>query len=347
MVIDSTHSSRFINAEVSSDWQVYQGSPAEHFAIAKANGYDFYITTDHSQEAAFRPTGAENASWNKVKKEAYDATDSEFIALTGYEHSENDGPGARGHINVINTADYINALDPNIDLPTLYNWIKEVQANGEGPVVATFNHPRPGQYDNFAHRDSAVTDIITMLEVINSNKNVYFNGFVEALDKGWKVSPVAGNDNHNLSGITTHTSRTFVLASDKTKESLLEAMKNRRTYASLEQNIECIYFVNDRIMGSTLPEDDTFNFNIKIKDPDTDNPLDKITKIEILKDGGQVVKTYEPEPSFSIEWSPTIQDSEASFFFIRVWNKGGGDHEDVAPKEAVAWLAPVWINNDD
>src|SRR5689334_20445855 len=33
------------------DWQKLQGPPAEHDARAKAAGYDFYVTSDHSQEA--------------------------------------------------------------------------------------------------------------------------------------------------------------------------------------------------------------------------------------------------------------------------------------------------------
>src|SRR5690242_6251215 len=36
------------------DWQKVQGPPAAHFARARASGYDFYITTDHSQEADFQ-----------------------------------------------------------------------------------------------------------------------------------------------------------------------------------------------------------------------------------------------------------------------------------------------------
>src|SRR3954452_20766663 len=33
------------------DWQKVQGPPAVHFALAKEKGYDFYVTTDHTQEA--------------------------------------------------------------------------------------------------------------------------------------------------------------------------------------------------------------------------------------------------------------------------------------------------------
>jgi subtilisin family serine protease len=44
-----------------------------------------------------------------------------------------------------------------------------------------------------------------MLEVINSNNKIHYPAFVNALDKGWKVSPVCGNDNHGtaVSGVAT------------------------------------------------------------------------------------------------------------------------------------------------
>src|SRR5579884_3725761 len=101
-----------------------------------------------------------------------------------------------------------------------------------------------------------------MLEVINSNNKIHYQGFLNALDKGWKVSPVCGNDNHGLTGIGKNTSRTFVLAKSKTKVAILEAMKNRRTYASLDGNLQCRYTVNGAIMGSTLNHPDTLRFDI-------------------------------------------------------------------------------------
>src|SRR6478672_4591892 len=36
-----------------ANWQAFQGEPAEHFARARTNHYDFYITTDHSQDEPF------------------------------------------------------------------------------------------------------------------------------------------------------------------------------------------------------------------------------------------------------------------------------------------------------
>src|SRR5215469_2015770 len=200
------------NNVLKPDWKKFQGPPAKHFAIAKSMGYDFYVTSDHSQEAPFQPVSSTNAAWLDTKAAAAAATDSHFIALAGYEHSENNGPGGKGHINVINSAEYLNALAPGIDLPCLYKWLKTVPPNGDGPVVASFNHPGPHQYADWANRDPQITDIITMLEVINSDKGSHYQGFLNALDKGWKVSPISGGDNHGLPDMARNRSkaRTFV-----------------------------------------------------------------------------------------------------------------------------------------
>lgn len=324
------------------DWRKYQGPPSAHFALAKASGYDFYVTTDHSQEAAFQPPRATNPTWVAAGRQAAAATDTSFVALRGYEHSENNGPGGTGHLCVINSATYLNALAPGIDLPYLYKWLERVKSNGAGPVVASFNHPGPHQYNDWAYRDPAVTNIITMLEVINSNNKIHYAGFINALDKGWKVSPVCGNDNHGLGGITRDTSRTFVLATSKTKVAILDAMKHRRTYASLDTNIQCRYTVNGAIMGSTLNRPNLFKFDISIGDPDANKPGDKITKIDIVKDGGAEVETYSPTPAYSVNWRPIIHDSSSKYFFVRVWNACGGDAPGANPAKPVAWLAPVW-----
>ncbi|HEY7118401.1 MAG TPA: CehA/McbA family metallohydrolase, partial [Tepidisphaeraceae bacterium] len=300
--------------------------------------------TDHSQEADFQPPDPDNKNYAATKRQAADATDDKFVAIAGYEHSENNGPGGTGHLNVFNSDSYLNAMAPGTDLPTFYNWLKAARPNGDGPVVASFNHPGPHQYNDWAYRDAAVTDVITMLEVINSNNKIHYAAFVNALDKGWKVSPVCGNDNHGLWGISHHTSRTFVLATDRSKAAILDAMKHRRTYASLDKNLQCTYTVNGQIMGSTLDRPaDTLAFDIHISDPDTDNPKDAITKIDLIKDGGAVAETYTPPmPAHDLTWRPTLHDTTSKYVFVRVYSTGGGDAPNAKPNDPVAWLAPVW-----
>jgi hypothetical protein len=343
MEVDSNGVSQVLNSTLKPDWEKLQGPPSSHYALAKANGYDFYAVTDHSQESDFYPTNTNNPAWLDSKNEADEATDSNFVAIRGFEYSENNGPGGKGHLNVYNTASYLNALQKGMDLPFFYKWLETVPSDGEGVVVTSFNHPGPDQYDNWNNRTPEATDIITMLEVINSNNKIHYLGFINALDKGWKVSPICGNDNHGFEGITSHTSRTFVLATDKSKLAILDAMKNRRTYASLDNNIQCKYTVNGKIMGSTLEGDKVFKFDILISDSDTNNPKNKITKIDIVKDNGEVVKTYEPaNPDYSVHWSLGIYDATSKYFFVRIYNAGGGDAPGADAQKPIAWLAPVW-----
>ncbi len=329
--------------KVKPDWEEYQGLPQKHFELAKARGYDFYVTTDHSQEATFQPKEGENTAWKETKEAAAKETDNHFVALAGFEYSENDGPGGQGHINVINSAGMVNALAPGMDLPHMYKWLESAQPNGEGTVVATFNHPSAKQYNDWDYRTPGVTDKITMLEVINSNNKIHEEAFIHALDKGWKVSPVCGNDNHGLTGIKRSTSRTVVLATERTKTAILDAMRNRRTYASLDGNIHAEYTVNGQIMGSTLKQPQNLQFSISISDPETSNPSDKITKLEIVANGGVVLQTYDvPTPGYSVNWSPLIANSNSKYVFVRVWNAGGGDAPGANPANPIAWLAPVW-----
>jgi hypothetical protein len=78
MSVDSNHVSHAANTRMKPDSDKYQGSPATHFAIAKANKYDFYITTDHSQEASFHPTSATNPNWIATHKAAQGGNRQKF-----------------------------------------------------------------------------------------------------------------------------------------------------------------------------------------------------------------------------------------------------------------------------
>ncbi|MEP7367992.1 MAG: hypothetical protein ABI972_32410, partial [Acidobacteriota bacterium] len=244
--------------------------------------------------------------------------------------------------NVINSSGISNALVPGVDLPTFYKWLGSAEGNGDGPVVASFNHPGREQYANWADRDPKVTEVLTMLEVINSNNKIHYAGFLAALDHGWKVAPVAGNDNHGTRQIAKNVSRTFVLAKEPTKAAILDAMKNRRVYAAMDKNIQCRYTVNGAVMGSTLKSAKQWKFDILVSDPDAGNPQEAITKIDIVKDGGVVVQEHQPAPGHSVHWQPVIDDATAKYFFVRVWTAGGGEAPGADPAKPMAWLAPVW-----
>src|SRR3546814_783207 len=60
MTVSDEHTSLSVNTRLKPDWEKYQGTPSAHFTMAKEQGYDFYVTTDHSQESTFHPSGPDN-----------------------------------------------------------------------------------------------------------------------------------------------------------------------------------------------------------------------------------------------------------------------------------------------
>ncbi|KAA5824788.1 hypothetical protein FPF71_08895 [Algibacter amylolyticus] len=340
---DSLFLSRPKNKELKENWDLFQGLPEKHYEEAIKANYDFYCVTDHSQEEAFFPNATNNSSWAIAKKQAEIASKNNFSAFMGVEHSENDSNNGRGHYNVIGSSSYINAIRPGIDIPYFYNWLKENPKNltTGNPVVVTFNHPNKDQFNNWAYRDDEITELITLLEIIN-NKKPKYDGFINALDKGWKVSPVAGIDNHNYTEIPEAQSRTFVLAENNSPRDILTAMRKRRTYASFDKNLECRYSVNDSVMGSTIKQSNLYNLKIYINDPDINDNSDKISQIDLVTHHGKVIKSIKSENlKHKNYWNISVKNKEIdSYLFIQVWDNPNPSNNNVSP---VSWLAPVWI----
>jgi len=345
LYIDSFFLSRPNKFELKEDWDSFQGLPEKHFEEAKKAGYDFYFITDHSQEETFHPDAHNNTAWAIALKQAEEATTDNFTALMGVEHSENDSYHTRVHLNVIGPSSYVNALLPGVDLPYFYQWIKDSPINEKtgNPVVVQLNHPVKNQFNDFVYLDDEVLDIITVLEIING-LDIHYEAFIEALDNGWKVSPTAGLDNHNYTAISSWPARSFVLAEKNTASHILHAMRNRRTYASFDKNLDCRYTANDSLMGSTISKASNYDLSIHINDPDIEDDSDKIIKIEVVTGSGKIIRSITPSDEVHhINMNITLNDDEIDhYFFIQLYDNSPVEDSGA---HAMTWLAPVWIKD--
>lgn len=164
-----------------------KNSAESHYELAKENGYDFYFVTDHSQYPVYTPD-----TWAAVKTAAEAATDASFVALRGYEHSENDGPDGRGHMNVYNSSDYLNAMADGVSVEYFHNWLAKPE---QADAIVCFNHPQKDAYNDFHCYNEETRGRMKLIELINGGRAKFYPSFLNALAKGWKVSPVAGCDN--------------------------------------------------------------------------------------------------------------------------------------------------------
>lgn len=294
-----------------------------HFALAKENGYDFYCVTDHSQYPEYTLE-----AFADVKAQSEKATDAKFVGIRGYEHSENNGPDGTGHMNVYNSDTYLSALDDEVSLEYFHNWLAKPENK---KVVVCFNHPTVNAYNDFKCYNEVARGRMSMIELFNG-KSCKYPAFVNALSKGWKVSPVAGCDNHGVEGIAKWGARTGVAATELTYDAIMEAMAAGRTYATLDKNLKIIYYVNGKPMGSTI-SGKSLKFTIDISDPDVSDPGSKITKIEIVAENGKLIQSKECA-GYDINWIVDIPVNQ-KYYYIRVYN--------ASMTEPVAYAAPVWV----
>lgn len=298
-----------------------------HYRIAKENGYDFYCVTDHSQYPEYTLE-----AWADVKAKADAFTDDTFVGLRGYEHSENDGPDGHGHMNVYNSSMFLNALADSVSIEFFHNWLARPENDN---VIAGFNHPAKDAYNDFHCYNEGARDNFKIIELINGSKPRFYPSFLNALSKGWKVSPVAGCDNHGWEGISKWPCRTGLLVTELSQDGVLDAMAHRRTYATLDKNLEISYTVNRKIMGSDIEKADKYRFDISVNEPDSGKEDQVITKIEIVTDGGEVVASSEFQ-DYNVEWRPVIEDTGKDYYFVLVYNASRQDGP-------IAFVAPVWI----
>ena len=342
-----------------------QGLPTNHFKLAIENGYDFYAITDHTQEPTLQPVSIDNPVWQATLNavEIYDDY-PDFVALSGFEYSRNTtADGGRGHINVINASQYVNAdhgqrgpahpwPEANWSIPQFYNWLKTVDTphNDEGVIVVGFNHPDPDQYNDWDHIDDEIADLISTFEIHTNYNQIRWHAYIRALNKGWKVSPIGVHDNHGFSDIknSDRPPPTFVLAPELTKKAITHAMRQRRTFASWNEGVELRYAVNGFIMGSTLDSPDIFNFQIEMSTPPLQHD-ERVRRIQILRDhaGGKDEVEVVAEALFDgekdeIVWKPVIRDSSARYFFLRIHHDNDMTDDGNFKPHGSTLSAPVW-----
>ncbi len=335
------------------------GTLAEAYDYAKkVDGLSFLAVTDHSNyfdhdTLANIHDGSESSEWVDAKKLAKKVTEEvkinvdnnpgttkEFVTLYGYEMTWSDG--VHGHINTYNTEGFLSRN------------ITEYKSSGEDSLtnyyaalktapdsISMFNHPGKnyGDFEGFDHYDEEIDQLITLIEVGNGEGPVrgagYFPSYsyyTEALDRGWHVAPTNNQDNHKGKWGDANTARTVILADELTEESIYDAMRSMRVYATEDEDFRLIYKLNDADMGTVFEKkQDEVNINVKMEDPtDSGN-----AKVKVIVNGGKEAASCNISGNnANIDFKP---DPVYDYYYIRI-EQADGD---------IIVSAPVWIDKVD
>ena len=353
---DSIEVVRSFTERASSGYSLYFGQLHSHTSISDGSGtveqafqhaydvanLDFLAVTDHSNyfdnhlQGALGTDGTTISSeWAEGQAMAEKYTDATFVGLYGFEMTWSGG--SPGHINTFNTpgwqsrgqSDYANKT--STDLTNYYATLASVPQS-----ISQFNHPGTtfGDFYDFGYYSESADNMITLIEVGNGEgaigSNAYFPSYgyyTRALDKGWHVAPTNNQDNHRGNWGDANTGRTVVLADALTAESIYDALRNRRVYATEDNDLSILYTLNGSTMGAILDSASGIEISVSISDP-TDSA---IGKVEVIVNGG--LSAASQDVTTSSETVTFQLDHAYSYYYIQITQPDGD----------IAVTAPVWV----
>ncbi len=324
------------------------GSCEEAFihASTEVANLDFLAVTDHSNsldgdttsDIAVNKDTSADMEWTKGHALAEQYSRDDFTCLYGYEMTWSNG---LGHMNTFCTPGFQSRSQ------TAYTTYSTALSNYYAALnrvpdsISMFNHPGTtfGDFQDFAYFSEANDALINLIEVGNGEGAIgsagYFPSYeyyTRALDKGWHVAPTNNQDNHKGLWGDANTARTVVLADSNNEENIYDAMRNRRIYATEDNNLSIYYTLNGNIMGTALEKedvDDTVNISVDVSDASGE----AIGTVQVIVNGGLVLA--EKKVASSEETVTFNLESNYSYYYIKVIEADGD----------IAVTAPVWVGD--
>jgi hypothetical protein len=152
-------------------------------------------------------------------------------------------------------------------------------------------------------------------------------GFINlALQKGYRLAFESSSDH-----VSTHISYAMVYADSPARESIVAAMKKRRTYAATDNIIadfRCTAGGTEHMMGEEFSTDKAPKLQLKLIGT---APFAKVT---IFKDSEPVHVEEPKQAEVSLEWTdPSPTPGKTSYYYAR------GEQTD----GELVWASPMWI----
>ena len=294
------------------------GTPAEAMEYARdVVGMDYFAVTEHSTYLIDDKYGNQIKTANKYNDPG------KFAALYGWEMTWNNTDGLWGHMNIIGTGNVI--LDrENYSLGRFYDWIDK---NGG---VAMFNHPGYpwGNFDEYSIPAKIANKFVPLAEIKGT---AYDREYAHMLKRGYHVAPIYNDDAHLPRWGNCNLCTGYVLAPYLSRENVMEAFRERRTYSTSDRTLKMKYSINGKWLGSTLESPEELNVKVEIS-TESENGIGNVQLVTV---GGIVVAEINVGLRRNYLWELKLAP-EYPFYYVRITGTG---------RYTVS--APVWISGNE
>ncbi len=290
--------------------------PKELYEFARDEAkLDFFAVTDHAEILTVE-------EYADVVTQA-DAADEpgRFVALYGVERSN---PNT-GHVNFYMSPIHVLPYDLN----DFYRTLNEMD------LVGHFNHPwkrHPEEswrndFQGFRHAPEG-DSCMAMVELRSEGEE---QCYIAMLDTGWHVGAAGCEDKHSPEWGQGPT-WTVALARELTRESVLEAMRARRTYSTADRNMKLEFTLDGEDMGARISRPaGEYKFSVFVDDRDE---ADLVEQVDVFLDG-RIAAKMGSEPATRVAFGgPLIFPAGNHYCFVRV----------TQPEGRTTWSSPIWVS---
>lgn len=229
-----------------------------------------------------------------------------------------------GEVVVLNSTNYSAAL----------SWEEFVSDHETAPKpLAIFAHPqvvgggKTGLWNNqyMRNRGKGLERIMRGVEMGNgenrTENQIHEYSYPDALDAGFFVSTTCSSDSHGpVFGMAACTGKTVIMAPEKSREAFIDAIDNRRFYATESGNVKLSYSVNGIEAPATLPLTGEYRFSVRIGyfTADCDS---EIVECQVVSDYGERILTVDADGKDTLDFG--VSSEGARYFFLRLVDRKG------------------------
>ena len=202
--------------------------------------------------------------------------------------------------------------------------------------VRQFNHPgdKWGNFNDFKF-DERMDKIFSIMELRITEYGISCieEEYDRALRMGWHISPVSNEDTHGANWTTSREETGAVLAEELTRENVLNAMRQNRTYATTDRSLKIFYKANGEWMGARLKKTGALKVEIEAS---TEKECG-LGVLQLVGEHNVVLAQIDVGDAKSYRWEITIPDDQRYTYVKRI----SGMHYAITGAIFVEQNAPV------
>ena len=323
------------------------GTPAQYFAYARdVAALDVAALTDHDHWG-MKAMDSEPAFWTEVREAVSQYDDpGRFVTLLGYEWTS----WLHGHRHVLYFSDrgeIYSSLDPEYETPdALWNALR-------GQKAMTFAHHSAGGpiSTNWLYAPDPVLEPLTEIVSVHGSSEapdsplpiynpVPGNYVRDALNAGYRLGFLGSGDSHDghpgIREAGGSAGLAAIFASELTRESVLEALRARRVYATNGVRIFLWVDLDEIPMGTVIDGVPNPETDGNAQDPEQRLRIEVVTpspivRVDLIRSGISMTIPVDGQTEWNLDRAiPALRPGE--YHYVRV----------VTEDEGAAWSSPIF-----